>query len=111
MKLVYRSVCSLALAFFLTTAAACGEGGDRGAGGGAIASVAWDPVNDPTVVSYTVHYGKQSSGSVGSCDYEHSVDVTVPATALRALSSIHRTNLVIVLLMDLNAVVLLDLAK
>jgi hypothetical protein len=85
MKLVYKCVCSIALASFLTTAAACGEGGDGGAGGGAIASVAWDPVNDPTVVSYTVHYGKQSSGSVGSCDYEHSVDVTVPATAIGGL--------------------------
>ena len=85
MTLVYRYVCSLALAFVLTTVAACGEGGDGGAGGGTIASVAWDPVIDPTVVAYTVHYGKQSSGSVGSCDYEHSVDVTVPATTIAGL--------------------------
>ena len=37
------------------------------------------------MVAYTVHYGKNSSGSVGSCDYEHSIDVAVPATAIEGL--------------------------
>ena len=82
MILVYRCVCSLALGFYFTVLAGCGEGGD---GGGAIASVAWDRANDPTVTSYTVHYGKQSSGSVGSCDYEHSVDVADPSLAIGGL--------------------------
>jgi Fibronectin type III domain len=82
MIFVYRCVCALALGFYLTSLAGCGEGED---GGGAIASVAWDPVNDPTVVSYTVYYGKRSSGSFGSCNYEHSVDVAEPSTAIRGL--------------------------
>ena len=79
-----RSVCSVALGCCLISLAACGEGGEESSAG-AIASVAWDPVNDPTVVSYTVHYGKHSSGGVGSCNYEQSVDVAEPSTAIGGL--------------------------
>ena len=79
-----RFVCSVAFGFYLITLAGCGEGGE-GSGAGAIASVAWDPVNDPTVISYTVHYGKNSSGSVGSCNYEKSVDVAEPSTTIGGL--------------------------
>ena len=79
-----RFVCSIAFGFYLISLAGCGEGGE-GSGAGAIASVAWDPVSDPTVISYTVHYGKHSSGSVGSCNYEKSVDVAEPSTAIGGL--------------------------
>jgi hypothetical protein len=81
---VYRFACSLAFGVCLISLAGCGEGEEGGAGG-AMASVAWDPVNDPTVISYTVHYGKQSSGNFGSCEYEHSVDVAGPSTAIGGL--------------------------
>ena len=84
MILGYRFVYSLAFGFYLLSLAGCGEGGERGSGG-AMASVAWDPVNDPTVISYTVHYGKQSSGSFGSCNYENSVDVAEPSAAIGGL--------------------------
>ena len=84
MIFAYRFLCSVAFGWCLISLAACGEGGE-GSSGGAIASVAWDPVNDPTVISYTVHYGKHSSGSVGSCNYEKSVDVAEPSTAIGGL--------------------------
>jgi fibronectin type III domain protein len=80
----YRFVCSLAFGFYLISLAGCGEGGEGGSGG-AMAAVAWDPVNDPTVTSYTVHYGKQPSGSLGSCNYENSVDVAEPSVSIGGL--------------------------
>lgn len=84
MIFAYKFLCSVAFGCCLISLAACGEGGE-GSSAGAIASVAWDPVNDPTVVSYTVHYGKHSSGGVGSCNYEKSVDVAEPSTAIGGL--------------------------
>ena len=36
-------------------------------------------------VTYTVHYGKDSSGEFGSCNYEHAVDVTDPAITIAGL--------------------------
>jgi hypothetical protein len=41
----------------------------------ATASLTWDPVTDPSVSAYFVHYGRQSPGQVGSCIYEHSISV------------------------------------
>jgi len=63
------------LGFVSTVFIGCGGGDERP---GATASLAWNPVPDNTGVSYTVHYGKTSSGQVGSCSYEHSVDVSQP---------------------------------
>ena len=79
-----RVLSSVAFGLYLISLAGCGEGGEAG-GAGAIASVAWDPVNDPTVVAYTVYYGRQSSGNIGSCNYEKSVDVAEPSTAIGGL--------------------------
>jgi hypothetical protein len=79
MALVYRCICSLIFAFVV---AACGGGDD---GGGATASLSWEPVNDPTVVAYTVHYGTRSTGSLGSCAYDNSVTVVEPAATIGGL--------------------------
>ena len=68
MMFEYLVVCSLAFGFYLISLAGCGEGGEKEAPVGAKASLVWDSSNDPTMISYTVHYGKQSSGSVGSCN-------------------------------------------
>ena len=38
-------------------------------------SLAWDPDQDSTVYTYSVHYGKQSSGQPGSCNYSNSIQV------------------------------------
>jgi hypothetical protein len=67
------SVCVLTLA--TTLLIGCG-GGDETRG--ATASLSWSPVVDNSGVSYTVHFGKHSSRQVGSCSYEHSVDVSQP---------------------------------
>jgi len=37
----------------------------------ATASLAWDPVNDSSVVGYYIHYGKQSPNQSGSCSYDN----------------------------------------
>ena len=42
---------------------------------GVTASLAWSPVQDPSVSAYFVHYGRQSPGQPGSCTYESSMYV------------------------------------
>jgi hypothetical protein len=50
-----------------------------------MAKLSWEPVNDPSVVSYMVHYGKQSSGTSGSCNYENSVEVAEASATIGGL--------------------------
>ena len=52
---------------------------------GATASLSWDPGHDHAGVTYTVHYGKNSTGEFGSCNYEHAVDVTDPGVTIAGL--------------------------
>jgi len=42
-------------------------------------SLAWDPVKNPTVSAYDVHYGKQSPGQPGNCTYSDSMQVPAPS--------------------------------
>ena len=58
-----------------------GGGGGSAAPVGATASLAWDPVPDPSVSAYFVHYGRQSPGQPGNCSYESSVSVAGPSSA------------------------------
>jgi len=53
--------------------------------GGATAALTWSPVISSSPISYTVHYGKYSSGQPGSCDYEDSVDVPGPQAEVTGL--------------------------
>lgn len=71
-----------------------GCGGDDGGGGdapapaaatGATASLAWHPVQDPSVSAYFVHYGRQSPGQSGSCAYESSMYVASPSATVTNL--------------------------
>ncbi|MCP9454575.1 MAG: fibronectin type III domain-containing protein [Nitrospira sp.] len=63
---------------------ACGTGNEQGlmtsslSATGAAVTLAWDPVADPTVIGYYIHYGKQSPNQVGSCTYEESQFVATP---------------------------------
>ena len=82
----------LRLFFFLgllfTSLPACG-GGEEGnvgpmeSGPAGTASLAWDA--DSSFVSYRVHYGRESTGSVGSCNYEHFLDVNEPFATVTGL--------------------------
>jgi hypothetical protein len=60
-------------------------GGGSAAPVGATASLAWSPVQDPSVSAYLVHYGRQSPGQPGSCMYENSVQVTSPSATVTNL--------------------------
>ena len=73
--------------FGLFIAVLTGCGGDDGDGGtiGATASLSWAPVANATPIAYTVHYGRQSSGEVGACNYENSVDVPEPSAFITGL--------------------------
>ena len=66
----------------ITLLVGCG-GGDGSTG--ATASLSWDPGHDQPGVTYTVHYGKNSSGEYGSCNYEQAVDVSDPAVTIAGL--------------------------
>jgi Fibronectin type III domain len=74
----------------------CGGGGESGGdpgitvtpgsgGVGATASLAWDPVSDPSVTAYFVHYGQQSPNQYGSCAYESSISVDSPSATITNL--------------------------
>jgi hypothetical protein len=82
MILMYRCVFALALGLYLFSLSGCGgEDGELGA----TASLSWEPVNHPTQVFYTVHYGKESSRASGSCNYENSVDISEPFAMIAGL--------------------------
>ena len=73
---------ALLLIWVLLVLTACG-GEDRNIG--ATATLSWDPLHDPSVAGYRVHYGKDSAGEPGSCSYEHSVDVSEPTVMITHL--------------------------
>jgi len=82
MKRVNSWVSSFAFGLFIAALTGCG--GDDGYTG-ATASLSWEPVDYPMPITYTVHYGKQSSGGDGSCNYESSVDVSEPSAFITGL--------------------------
>ncbi|HSA61887.1 MAG TPA: fibronectin type III domain-containing protein [Nitrospiraceae bacterium] len=76
----------------LSSLTGCGAGGEgvpavsTSAGPtGATASLAWDPVQDPSVYAYYVHYGRQSAGQPGACNYEDSMYVSTPSATVMGL--------------------------
>jgi hypothetical protein len=72
------------IGLFIASLTGCG-GGQGDGFTGASASLQWDPIVAEAPVSYTVHYGKQSSGGGGSCNYENSVDVSEPYASISGL--------------------------
>ena len=62
-----------------------GDGGTPAAATGINASLAWHPVQDPSVSAYFVHYGRQSPGQSGSCAYENSMYVSSPSATVSNL--------------------------
>lgn len=91
MNTMTRLRSTLIVGLFVTTLTGCGgEGGDpsiltSATPTGATASLAWDPVQDQTVYAYYVHYGRQSAGQPGSCNYEDSQYVSSPSATITGL--------------------------
>ncbi len=50
-----------------------------------MASLAWNPVQDPTISGYYVHYGKTSPGQLGTCSYEAAQFVSSPNATITNL--------------------------
>lgn len=72
----------------------CGGGGEADSqpsitmapgSAGVTASLEWSPVQDPSVSTYFVHYGRQSPGQQGSCAYESSLPVESPSATITNL--------------------------
>ena len=53
---------------------------------GAAVSLAWEPIQDPSVYAYFVRYGPESSGTSGSCNYPYSTYVGSPSATITGLS-------------------------
>src|SRR5262249_21375029 len=66
-----------------------GEGNDLASADPPVASVslAWQPVNDPSVVAYFVYYGRQSARQRGSSTYEGSMYVDSPSATVPNLET------------------------
>jgi hypothetical protein len=64
-----------------------GGGGGGSASPSASVSLAWNPVPDSSVYAYFVHYGKQSAGQAGSCNYTYSTFVGSPSATITGLDS------------------------
>ncbi|MDF0643737.1 MAG: fibronectin type III domain-containing protein [Nitrospira sp.] len=81
-----RPVHALLLSLMSFALSACGQGnGNTAAGPDTVEPVsplsvtlAWDPVPDPSVTGYVIHYGRSSSNQRGSCGYETSLFVSQP---------------------------------
>ncbi|THJ23623.1 MAG: fibronectin type III domain-containing protein [Nitrospira sp. CG24D] len=84
------SICMLLTACTMLTG--CGGGGE---GAPAVstsssaalptASLAWNPIEDSSIVGYYVHYGRQSPGQSGSCSYEAAQFVESPNATISDL--------------------------
>ena len=93
MKAIGRSrhLTAIVAGLLLTTMSiltGCGGGGETGSDPtvkGVTASLDWNPVPDPSVSAYFVHYGRHSPHHPGSCAYEHSVSVASPSATLTNL--------------------------
>lgn len=53
---------------------------------GAIATLAWDPIQDPSIYGYYIHFGRNSSGQPGSCAYEDQQFVSSPNATITNLN-------------------------
>jgi len=80
------------LGITLTSLTACSGGGEGGPSvsttatpAGAIASLAWDPVTDPTVTAYYVHYGTEPAAQPGTCAYQGAQFVDGPSATITGL--------------------------
>ena len=89
-----RRLTAIVAGLLLTTMSfltGCGGGDETGSNTvapgsvGVTASLDWNPVPDPSVSAYFVHYGRQSPHHPGSCAYEHSVSVDSPSATLTHL--------------------------
>jgi fibronectin type III domain protein len=63
-----------------------GSGGTSFPSGSATASLAWNPVADPSVYGYYVHYGQQSPNSSGSCAYQQIAYTSSPSATITGLA-------------------------
>jgi fibronectin type III domain protein len=59
-----------------------GGGGSTATPAAASVSLEWQAVQDPSVIAYFVHYGRQSPGQPGSCTYESSMYVDSPSATV-----------------------------
>ena len=69
--------CSVVLGLIALSLTSCGPDGAQGPTSstsspptGATVRLAWDPVNDSSVIGYYIHYGKDSPNRPGSCAYD-----------------------------------------
>ncbi len=77
LRLRFGHGCSIVLSLIVVTLIGCGDDGQQGltvstdaTPAGVTVNLAWDPVNDSSIIGYYIHYGKQSPNQPGSCVYD-----------------------------------------
>lgn len=75
--LINMQGCVIGLAMVILLVPGCGTDGEQTSPSptGSTVSLAWDVVNDPNIVGYYIHYGKQSPNQSGSCAYDRTAFV------------------------------------
>lgn len=64
--------CLIGLSLIFLSLTGCGAADEQGSltHTEATVNLMWTPVNDPNIVGYYIHYGKQSPNQSGSCAYD-----------------------------------------
>jgi len=72
--------CLIVLGLAVLSLGGCGSGGEQEINTPAVATISlrWDPINNPSIIGYFIHYGKRSPNQPGSCAYEHAQFVLTP---------------------------------
>lgn len=91
-SLSLRTLSTYILLTVCTMLTGCGGGGEGEPAGSTpsssalpTASLAWNPIQDSSIVGYYVHYGRQSPGQSGSCSYESAQYVESPHATISDL--------------------------
>lgn len=86
-KLTITHGCLVGLTLLFLSLTGCGAAGEQEAltPTQATVSLVWDPVNDPSIVGYYIHYGKHSPNQPGSCSYERAIFIEASQAVVTGL--------------------------
>lgn len=77
--------CLLVCCLVFLSLAGCGADDEQTTPAGTTVNLVWDPVNDPNLIGYSIHYGKQSPNQPGSCAYDYLTSTSSPQGTVTGL--------------------------
>lgn len=87
--LIIAPGCLVGLALIFLSLTGCGAAGEQETitPNNATISLVWDPINDPSIVGYYIHYGKLSPNQPGSCSYDRAIFIESSQGVVTGLDS------------------------